>query len=120
MGAQQTAIPGVNGELADKMATMAEKITGEYAEHLLRRARPDNLSGDDGSDLVILDEACGTGIVSARLMAMLSGKSRQKLDLTMSDIAQPIVGYAKGRILREGWPVVLTTYTGSGPGQKPA
>lgn len=38
----------------------------------------------------------------------------------MSDIAQPIVEYAKGRILREGWPVVLTTYTGSGPGQKPA
>ena len=96
MAAQQAVMPGVNEGLA-------EKITGEYAEHLLRQAKLDNLPEDDGSELVILDEACGTGIVSARLMAMLSSKSRQKLDLTMTDISKPIIEYTTRRILRESW-----------------
>lgn len=82
---------------------IAERLTIEIAGRLLRQAGidPDSKSNADG--LVILDEACGTGVVSARLMETLSDEAKKTLDLTMLDLSPAMVDLVSKRIESNNW-----------------
>lgn len=80
---------------------IAENLTGKYAERLLREAQMDQIASDQ--DLVALDEACGTGTISARLMDMLSNEPKSKLRLTMTDFSQPMIDLVHKRIEINNW-----------------
>ena len=84
-----------------QMYTSAEKLTGSYAQFLLERANISNL--DEEQELVVLDQACGTGIVSVKLMDMLSDILKVKLDLTCADFADAMVDFTEKRIEQAGW-----------------
>lgn len=83
------------------MYASAEKLTGHFAELLVQRAGLEEASKTQS--LVILDEACGTGIVSFHLMNALSEQSKAKLDLTCADFAQAMVDFVARRIESSGW-----------------
>lgn len=83
------------------MYASAEKLTGHFAELLVKRANLDKATGDD--DLVVLDEACGTGVVSFHLMNVLDEKAKAKLDLTCSDFARAMVDFVRKRLEDGGW-----------------
>lgn len=102
-----------------KMYTSAEKLTGPYAQDLLDRTIVPDLNNDndknENKDLIVLDLACGTGIVSARLMEILyksdgddkgdaKGRTRARLSLTCSDLADAMVDAVTNRIKACGWP----------------
>jgi ubiquinone/menaquinone biosynthesis C-methylase UbiE len=89
-----------SGDLVQVYAR-AEHLTGKYAERLLREAKMDQVASDQ--DLVVLDEACGTGAISSRLLDMLSNESRSKLDLTMTDRSQPMIDIVHKRIEANNW-----------------
>ncbi|KIW34159.1 uncharacterized protein PV07_00955 [Cladophialophora immunda] len=93
-------------QFVDQMARVGEKITGEYAAFLLQHAKMDQLTTASGSkdiaELVVLDEACGTGAIASRLLHMLDDKTRAVTNLTMLDIAKPSLEYAERRLQREG------------------
>lgn len=98
----------MDAESVRKMARVGEKITGEYAAFLVQHARLDQLpaacdSSDHTQELVILDEACGTGSVSSQLLRRLDDKTRAMIDLTLLDISKPSLDYAEQRLQSEGW-----------------
>ncbi|KAJ9614567.1 hypothetical protein H2200_002704 [Cladophialophora chaetospira] len=74
----------------------AEKLTGWFAEELVKAAKLDQVSDDE--KLVVLDQACGTGIVSDRLVAGLNAKQKANLDLTCADFADSMIAYVGPRI----------------------
>ncbi|KIX05379.1 uncharacterized protein Z518_06251 [Rhinocladiella mackenziei CBS 650.93] len=84
-----------------KVYGSAEKLTGTFAQMLVEEAKLNQVS--DAEELVILDEACGTGIVSVKLMETLSDKAKENLDLTCADFADPMVDYVGKRIQSAGW-----------------
>jgi len=57
----------------------------------------------DDQKLTVLDEACGTGIVSVHLMDTLGGKAKENLELTCADYADPMVDFMTKRIESSGW-----------------
>ena len=83
-----------------KMYKMGEKFTGTWARELLERAHfKDDLS--KMQKLVVLDNACGTGIVSAKLMAMADDSAASKVDLTCADFSDAMLDVIKKRIETE-------------------
>ncbi|KAK5179878.1 hypothetical protein LTR44_007694 [Exophiala sp. CCFEE 6388] len=84
-----------------QMYSSAEKVTGPYAKLLLEKANLDKVP--DNEKLVVLDEACGTGIVSVHLMDMLGDTAQNNLELTCADFADPMVNVATKRIESSGW-----------------
>lgn len=89
----------------------AELITGHFAELLLRQAGlPPGPSGsasaatEEGpAALVVLDNACGTGIVSKRLWEILDEQGRVGLRLVCGDFSPSMVEWTRGRSGEEGW-----------------
>lgn len=84
-----------------KMYASAEKMTGIFAKLLLEEVNMDKVSED--KEVVVLDEACGTGVVSALLMDMLSDKAKGNLTLVCADFADAMVEYVGRRIESCGW-----------------
>lgn len=79
---------------------IAEKITRYYTQDLI------NLSGLNKSSLrplVILDLACGTGVVSDALHDMLDSQPEGGWELTCGDISAELTGHVKRKILDRGW-----------------
>lgn len=85
---------------AEKYKRIAEGITSKYAVDILKQAGLDK--GGHGR-LVFLDSACGTGIVSAKLIEMLSPVEKGNLELTCGDFAEPMVEFVRNRMQKEGW-----------------
>ncbi|EXJ83201.1 hypothetical protein A1O1_06820 [Capronia coronata CBS 617.96] len=108
-----------------KTYTSAETVTGPYAQDLVVRTILPDLDNDN--DLVVLDLACGTGVVAAKLMDMLGHSQRQSesdssdkgdgegeekptssgprlRSLTCSDFADAMVDAVAHRIEACGWP----------------
>ncbi len=83
-----------------KMYASAEKLTGHFAKILVDTVVK-NIS--DNEELVILDEACGTGIVSKHLMDALSLNSKKNLELTCADNADAMLKVIAKRIETNGW-----------------
>jgi ubiquinone/menaquinone biosynthesis C-methylase UbiE len=79
----------------------AENITGPHARLLLEQA---GLSKTQ-SPLVILDNACGTGVVSSYLYDsdLLDVGTKDNLQLTCGDFSESMVQAVKERIERSHW-----------------
>ncbi|KAI9720441.1 MAG: hypothetical protein M1812_002947 [Candelaria pacifica] len=79
----------------------AEKLTGYYATALISQAGL--LSSKGNEPLVVLDNACGSGIVSSLLYATLNESSKNHLKLTCGDVSEMFVKSVSERIQEEGW-----------------
>ena len=84
----------------DKFVNMyktAEQFTGHFAGELIERAHfTEDLNKLD--KVVVLDNACGTGIVSVKIMGLLDNTTADKVDLTCADFADAMLGIVKPRI----------------------
>lgn len=74
----------------------AEKITGWYAEQLVKISQV--AQGPDDKELVVLDQACGTGIVSKSLVDVLNDKQKANLELTCADFSGSMIDFVGPRI----------------------
>ncbi|KAF8816068.1 S-adenosyl-L-methionine-dependent methyltransferase [Phlegmacium glaucopus] len=78
--------------------TIAERATGPPARTLLLQAGLLSESIHSDSDYTILDNACGTGVVTAALYETFKGKEG-KLNLVCGDFSAQMVEFVKERIL---------------------
>lgn len=78
---------------------LAEKITGLFARPLI------NQSGIASYEKrpIILDNACGTGVISSVLNSTLSDQIKKDWELTCGDLSQPMVEHTQQRAIEEGW-----------------
>lgn len=76
---------------------MGGKFTKPYAEAMIAGL---TIPKTGEPDLVIFDNACGTGVVSEVLYERGYGG---KMKLTCGDFAEPMLNYVKQRIIDEGW-----------------
>ncbi len=84
----------------EKMFSQANYIMGPFADMILR---PAQFPPANANPLVVLDEACGSGVVASHIMSNLSPDDKSRLDLTCADISEPAIMHMKGRIENLGW-----------------
>lgn len=53
--------------------------------------------------LVILDNACGTGLISEQLLDMLGESAKEGMKLVCGDLSQQMVNYVKEKIEEKEW-----------------
>lgn len=89
------------------MYRLAEKTTGSYAEVMIEQT---GLPSSRLDKLIVLDNACGTGVVGTKLLEgnSLSQASRAKLNLTCADFAEAMVDATKEKAAARGWSNVST------------
>ncbi|KAL8951303.1 MAG: hypothetical protein Q9222_002725, partial [Ikaeria aurantiellina] len=78
----------------------AEAITGAFARTLIEKA---GLLSPPSMHLSILDNAGGTGVVTAALHDLLPQSTKENMDLTCGDFAEPMLQAAGERIKENGW-----------------
>lgn len=82
----------------------AEHITGEYAKCLLLQAGlPNWHTSEPKKPLIVLDNACGTGMVSENLWEMLDEPAKEGLRLVCGDISEGMVKHVQKKIEEQGW-----------------
>lgn len=81
-----------------------EKVTGEFARSLIEQSGL-VMDADTNPEkpLVVLDNACGSGIVSSLLHQQLDEKVKENWQLTCGDISEAMLEYTRGRLQSEGW-----------------
>jgi len=84
-----------------KVYKETERITGEFASMLLKQAGLDKPSSKE--PVVLVDNACGTGIVAQCLHNMLGPNAQDKLDLTCTDFSGAMIDATQSRIKENGW-----------------
>ena len=77
----------------------AEPVTGAFARHLIQQAGA--IGGE--KPLVVLDNACGTGIVSEHLVEMVDESARERMRVVCGDFSEGMVGFVKEKIEEQGW-----------------
>jgi ubiquinone/menaquinone biosynthesis C-methylase UbiE len=84
------------------MFKLAERTTGAFAVDMIRQS---GLAEGDHEKLVVLDNACGTGVVSATLIegGLLNASALTNLDLTCADFAEHMINATKIRAEENGW-----------------
>jgi ubiquinone/menaquinone biosynthesis C-methylase UbiE len=87
-----------------RMYRLAEKTTGQFADVLIEHS---GLSSSSLDSLTVLDNACGTGIVTAKLMEgeALSPPTRDRIDLTSADFADAMLEATENMAKSKGWPI---------------
>jgi ubiquinone/menaquinone biosynthesis C-methylase UbiE len=83
---------------------VAEVFTGPFGQSLIEqtklvedaKARPDK-------PLVVLDNACGTGIISSLLNEKLDSSTKKNWKLICGDISRPLLEYTARRMKEEDW-----------------
>lgn len=81
-----------------------EHITGQFAKLLIdQTGLVANSKANPDSPLVVLDNACGTGIVSSILQHELDEQVKSNMKLTCGDISQGMLDYVNHRIGKENW-----------------
>jgi len=78
-----------------------ERATGHFARSLLRQAGLPQAANK--TPLVILDNACGTGVVSAQLYEMLDEDRQAKMEVICGDYSEQMVRFVRQRIEENGW-----------------
>ena len=78
----------------------AEIVTSPFGRDLIEKA---GLLSPNLDNLTILDNACGTGVVSAALQDMVPPATKARMKLTMGDFSEPMLKVAKERSEAEGW-----------------
>ncbi|KIW69301.1 hypothetical protein PV04_05183 [Phialophora macrospora] len=86
----------------EKMSAQADYIMGPFADMVLRAAK---FPPAGNSQLVVLDQACGSGVVSSHIMSQLSPDDRSRLDLTCADISELAIAQMAKRIETSRWSV---------------
>ncbi|KAI9675017.1 MAG: hypothetical protein M1817_001423 [Caeruleum heppii] len=90
----------------------AETITGPYALALLKQAGFSTSSSTAGTappisnppgPLKVLDNACGTGVVTATIYNTVPKEDREGMKIVCGDFSEAMVGYVADRIRDEGW-----------------
>ncbi len=79
----------------------AEDLTGPFGRHLLTQCGMNR--ANEGEDIVLLDNATGTGIVLAHLYDMLPPAAKERLQVVAGDISPAMIESAKARIEKNGW-----------------
>ncbi|KAI0794181.1 S-adenosyl-L-methionine-dependent methyltransferase [Fomes fomentarius] len=95
-----------NPEVA-KRYQAAEALTGPFALDLIKQCGLDQADGS--MKLIVLDNACGTGVVTLNLYAALSPAARENLELVSGDVSPSMVKSVQGRIERNGWKGATST-----------
>lgn len=81
-----------------------EKVTGQFAQSLIDQSgMVMDANANPEKPLVVLDNACGTGVVSSLLHQQLNEKVQENWHLTCGDISEAMLEYTRGRLQREGW-----------------
>ena len=78
----------------------AEVVTAPFGRHLIEKA---GLLSPNLDSLTILDNACGTGVMSAALHEMLPTSTKSRMKLTMGDFSETMLKIAKERCASERW-----------------
>ncbi|KAJ5780324.1 hypothetical protein N7457_005484 [Penicillium paradoxum] len=86
-----------------------EIVTRTFGELLVDQSKvvAESKANPDQS-LVILDNACGTGVISSTLNAKLDDTTKARATLTCGDISSVILTYTADRMKQEGWENVET------------
>lgn len=79
---------------------LAEQVTGPFARVLVDHS---GVAQSSRRPLVILDNACGTGVVGDALYHSLDPSARDSLELTCGDISPGLVKYIEEKIQDVGW-----------------
>lgn len=86
-----------------------EMVTRTFAELLVDQSKVAAESkANPNRPLVILDNACGTGVVSNALNTQLDGIVKKKCKLTCGDISSAMLAHTAHRLQQEGWENVET------------
>ncbi|KAJ5640937.1 hypothetical protein N7528_000562 [Penicillium herquei] len=81
-----------------------ERVTGTFAETLIEQSGiVASSKADPECSLVILDNACGTAVVSSILHREIDDYVKGNWKLTCGDLAEGMLEYARRRIQREKW-----------------
>lgn len=78
----------------------AQQTTEPFATLMIRKAGLDHF---DQTPLVVLDNACGTGVISAQLYEMLDESVKDEMQLVCGDNSERMVEYVKQKIQDDGW-----------------
>ena len=84
--------------------TIGEKITRQYAQALIEQSRLVSDARTNAGQLVVLDNACGTGIISSTLNASLENEVKRNWRLTCGDISEGMLEHTRRRMELEDWP----------------
>lgn len=89
---------------------IGEKVTAQFAQVLINQSGITHALTDQDNPLVVLDNACGTGIISSLLHQQLDKETRNKWRLTCGDISESMLDYTRQRMTEENWTnTTLTT-----------
>jgi 2-polyprenyl-3-methyl-5-hydroxy-6-metoxy-1,4-benzoquinol methylase len=83
----------------DQMRRAGELVTGKFAQRLIDLS---GISTANPADIKVLDNACGSGIVTARLLDGL-GEKGKGLKVVCGDLQQGMVDYVQERAQEQGW-----------------
>ncbi|KAL4880428.1 S-adenosyl-L-methionine-dependent methyltransferase [Aspergillus karnatakaensis] len=78
---------------------LAEQLTGLFAGPLIDQS---GIVSEKAP--IVLDNACGTGIISSTLNGRLNEQARQNCKLTCGDFSEAMLEYTRQRAVDEGWP----------------
>lgn len=84
----------------DRRYKTAQIITGAFAKTLIENA---GLLNPGQDHLTILDNACGTGVVTASLHDMLDQTIKDRMELTCGDFSEQMIKSVRERIEENGW-----------------
>ena len=87
-----------------KSYRLGEKVTGQFAQLLIDQSGvvADSKTHQD-RPLVVLDNACGTGVISSILHHELDHQVKAKWQLTCGDFSDGMLEYTRRRIESEKW-----------------
>ena len=78
----------------------SERVTGPPARYLIQQI---GLLHVHKGPLIVLDNACGTGVVSSQLYEMLDAGAKERLRLTCGDFSDKMVQLVQQRIVESEW-----------------
>ncbi|KAJ6135601.1 Acetylaranotin bis-thiomethyltransferase [Penicillium capsulatum] len=81
---------------------VAEKVTSPFAKDLIAQSGL-GANANPATPLTVLDNACGTGIVSSILHRQLDDRVKGNWTLTCGDFSEAMLERTKHRMKEEGW-----------------
>ncbi|KAI0690394.1 S-adenosyl-L-methionine-dependent methyltransferase, partial [Cerioporus squamosus] len=78
-----------------------EALTGPFALQLIRQCGLDHADGSE--ELVVLDNACGTGVVTLKIYETLPPAAKARLQVVCGDFSPGMVKSVQERIEQAGW-----------------
>ena len=89
-----------------KQYSAAEAMTGPFGLHLLQQCGLDRADGSE--DIVLFDNATGTGIVLEHLYSAIPPVAKARLQVVAGDVSPAMINIAKERAEKSGWPNITT------------